>query len=115
MATSERPVQNSLFGGTEPARAERGEFRSPQANGYAAPPGTGPAGETCGTCSHCSVRVHTSAGRNRKFYKCGVMVQTWSFCRSTDVLASSPACRLFAPGEPHVSTVRNIHHREWKD
>jgi hypothetical protein len=67
--------------------------------GYAAMPGTGPAGETCKSCGHLY--------RNRlakTYLKCGLMKAHWTGGAGTDVLARSPACRNWsAPvitGEP---------------
>ncbi len=54
--------------------------------GYIAPPGSGPAGETCGSCQHI---VRANSGRYRK---CALAERAWSHGRSTDVLARSPAC-----------------------
>lgn len=53
---------------------------------YAAPPGTGPAGETCGSCRH--ICRHPS-GRYRK---CGVVRALWTHGPGTDIKARSPAC-----------------------
>lgn len=57
-------------------------------NGYAAIPGTGPAGETCKTCDHLTRKVMAGT-----FLKCGLMVAHWTGGYGTDVLARSPACR----------------------
>lgn len=58
--------------------------------GYAAPPGTGPAGETCGSCEHLY--------RNRMaktYLKCSLMSGVWTGGAGTDILAKAPACRLW--------------------
>ncbi|MGH8326882.1 MAG: hypothetical protein ACRET2_08985 [Steroidobacteraceae bacterium] len=55
--------------------------------GYAAPPGTGPAGETCGSCKHCG-RMRQA----KRWIKCLLMRARWSHGRATDILARSPAC-----------------------
>lgn len=56
--------------------------------GYAAPPGTGPAGETCKTCEHC-----VRCGHNNKHYlKCELRKPSWTHGEGTDILAKSPAC-----------------------
>jgi hypothetical protein len=60
------------------------------ANGYAATPGFGPKGETCRTCKHL-VRRHY----NRVHLKCGLIEYRWTNSYGTDVLAKSPACKLF--------------------
>ena len=50
--------------------------------GYLASPGTGPAGETCGTCAHCQ----PSGG----WYKCALVQQTPG--KGTDISRRAPAC-----------------------
>lgn len=59
-----------------------------QPKGYAAMPGTGPEGETCGSCGHLY--------RNRlakTYLKCELMQRFWTGGAGTDVRARSPACR----------------------
>lgn len=56
--------------------------------GYYMPPGTGPAGETCGTCIHITVKGGT-AGR---YLKCDRSRAKWTAGRKSDILAGSPAC-----------------------
>lgn len=58
-----------------------------QPRGYAARPGTGPAGETCGTCKH---KTHAHAARS--YPKCALTRACWSSTRRTDILVSAPAC-----------------------
>jgi hypothetical protein len=58
-------------------------------NGYAAPPGTGPAGETCKTCEH--KRTLGNYG-GKQFIKCELRRSTWTGGEGTDILARSPAC-----------------------
>lgn len=63
-------------------------------NGYAAQPGTGPAGECCKTCAHLY--------RNKwakTYLKCDLMRAVWTGGAGTDVKASSPACRRFEKRE----------------
>lgn len=66
--------QGDVFGG---GRVFRGV-------GYAAPPGTGPAGETCRTCAHMT---------GRRFHKCRLGLVTSG--AATDIRTSAPACRLW--------------------
>lgn len=61
--------------------------RGTPARGYAARPGSGPAGETCGSCRHL-VRKRMS----RAYLKCELMRAVWTGGHGTDVLARSPAC-----------------------
>lgn len=58
--------------------------------GYARPPGTGPAGETCGSCAFLTANV-----RRRRYWKCGRT--EWTFGAATDIRRRSPACELWAP------------------
>jgi hypothetical protein len=65
--------------------------QSPKArkkSGYAAPPGTGPSGETCKTCNHYTLREFANTYR-----KCGLMCGIWTRGPGTDILARSPACK----------------------
>jgi hypothetical protein len=61
-----------------------------QPRGYYQPPGTGPAGETCGTCKHI--------WRDERWAKCGLSRGRWTNSRGTDVLVRAPACRRWEAG-----------------
>ena len=82
------PVPNGdLFGG---------DTRTYAGNGYAADPGTGPAGETCGSCAHYE------PGR---FKKCGIGRK--SNGPGTDILKSAPACHRWVKApEPAPKPVK---------
>lgn len=70
----------------------RGRSPEPVPQGYIAPPGTGPNGETCKTCRHLF--------RNRMaktYLKCDLT--NWTRGRKTDVLAGSPACSKWEAAE----------------
>lgn len=54
--------------------------------GYAWQPGTGPEGETCGSCKH-HVRRHFA----KVYHKCDLV--SWTNGRATDILTKSPACK----------------------
>ncbi len=62
-------------------------------NGYAAPPGTGPAGETCGTCQH--KHSMSSNSGSKRFIKCLAAQERWTHGEGSDILAKSPACRAW--------------------
>lgn len=69
----------------------------PTKRGYAAPPGTGPVGETCKTCRHLF--------RNRQsktYLKCNLMRAHWTGGFGTDILAKAPACREWSAPPPPV-------------
>jgi len=55
--------------------------------GYAAPPGSGPEGETCGTCNHLYRRKMA-----KTYLKCELMQARWTGGKGTDVRSRSPAC-----------------------
>jgi hypothetical protein len=61
--------------------------------GYAALPGSGPAGETCGSCENL-VRRRMA----RTYLKCGLRERGWTGGTASDVRAGAPACsRWSAP------------------
>jgi len=58
--------------------------------GYAAPPGTGPAGETCRTCLNlCRVTYA------KTYFKCALLRPRWTSSYATEIRAKAPACRLW--------------------
>jgi len=71
-----------------PKLKAKGKRGTPTPRGHAAQPGTGPEGETCGTCQHLY--------RNRlakTYLKCELMQLYWTGGRGSDVRAKDPACR----------------------
>lgn len=73
-------MTDELFPNLPPA--SRGN--RPQRRGYAAPPGTGPAGQTCGSCRHI--------WRFGRFNKCTLRRGAWTCGYGTDILARAAAC-----------------------
>lgn len=71
-------------------------------DGYAEKPGTGPVGETCGTCRHCAFKL---AASGRRFYKCDLIIHGWGRTAATDIRIGSPACRRHEPGAPRRTGV----------
>jgi hypothetical protein len=69
--------------------------KSTQPRGYAAPPGTGPKGETCRTCRH---RAHSGGGA-RVYQKCLKNRHNWTHGPGTDILARAPACKFWEKKE----------------
>jgi hypothetical protein len=61
----------------------------PWKGGYAAQPGSGPAGQRCNTCRHYQ-RV---SGGNRAWPKCALMAHAWTHGPGSDIKAKTPACR----------------------
>jgi hypothetical protein len=58
---------------------------------YAALPGTGPAGETCGSCKNIVRRQW-----DKIYLKCGLCRDRWTKGPGTDIKARSPACSKWA-------------------
>ena len=58
--------------------------------GHAMPPGTGPEGETCGSCAHIV--------RSRRWMKCELRRATWTHSYGTDIRAKDPACAKWERG-----------------
>lgn len=77
---------------TAPGRGPKGGKHYVKQAGYVMMPGTGPAGETCGSCKHI-----VNAGR---YKKCGRNKARWTSSPKTDVLARSPACAKWEGGKP---------------
>ena len=59
---------------------------------HAAPPGTGPAGETCGTCRCLSVGRWPSG---HSYRQCGLMFRTWTRGPGTMLRAKDRACKAW--------------------
>jgi hypothetical protein len=71
-----------------PMTPEKGRRKDPVPWGYFAPPGTGPAGETCGSCEHSGRRGNVAG----TYYKCALSRARWTGGRKSDILLRSPAC-----------------------
>lgn len=70
------------------APGEKGKRRPTKPNGYAAIPGTGPAGETCRTCRHLARLKYAKV-----YLKCLIERARWTCGPGTDIKAGSPACK----------------------
>jgi hypothetical protein len=64
----------------------------PKQHGHAAVPGTGPAGETCGTCANLARKE-----LSKTYFKCGLMQRYWTGGLGTDVRVRDAACRRWQP------------------
>ena len=78
-------VQFDLF--EDPPPVQRRQRRG----GYAAKPGTGPAGRTCGNCTHYRSVLRGA----RPYRKCALCEPNWTRGPGSDILKRSPACALF--------------------
>lgn len=59
--------------------------------GHAAPVGSGPTGETCGTCAYYIVVSY----HDKTYRKCGKMRASWTHGPGTDIRKKDAACRLW--------------------
>ena len=66
-------------------------LKQPKIQGYAALPGTGPDGETCGTCVSLTVRALT-----KRYHKCLKTIDRWTAGRGSDVRVKDRACRVWS-------------------
>lgn len=64
------------------------DFQPRTKGGYAAQPGTGPAGEYCKTCKHI---YRNEMGKT--YFKCALMQHVWTHGPGSDIKANSPSCR----------------------
>jgi hypothetical protein len=81
------PTYTTIGGRTVEAKPRGKHYVAPR--GGADRPGTGPAGETCGSCEHL-VRSGTRAGK--VFPKCGLNRAKWTHGGATDVRVRWAAC-----------------------
>ncbi len=91
-------MQNDLFGVPITAASVMAKPGRPKKTGHAAPPGSGPAGETCKSCAHYS----RAAGGRRAYPKCGLMRHAWTHGPGSDIKASSPACNRWEAKKAEV-------------
>ena len=64
--------------------------------GYAAMPGTGPAGKTCRDCANYTHKGNVAGS----YPKCWANRAHWTGGRGSDILARAPACSLFEEPTP---------------
>ena len=55
------------------------------------PPGSGPKGESCGTCA----RARCLPYHGKNYWKCWYMRHTWTHGLGTDIRLKDPACKLW--------------------
>lgn len=88
-------VQLDLF---SPVAARIARKKKGQPNGYAAAPGSGPAGESCGSCGHVYRRA---SGSGKVFRKCDLVRETSG--PGSDIVLKSPACARWEAKGQEVS------------
>jgi hypothetical protein len=87
------------------ALAEQGKAgRSKLDRAHPYPVGTGPAGQTCGTCAKlCEIQY------SKKYFKCRVIMAAWTHGPGTDIRKKDPACKCWEPriDKVEILNVRN--------
>ena len=76
----------------ERKRMKRRAYETPR--GYADTPGTGPDGETCGSCKH-----HSGVRYAKFYHKCRLMEASWTGGPKTDIRVRSPECSKWETSE----------------
>lgn len=76
-------------GALTPAQRKALYARVPTKKGHYARPGSGPDGETCGTCRHyCTIET----GSRKTFRKCQRTERSWTHGPGSDIRKKDPAC-----------------------
>jgi ribosomal protein L37AE/L43A len=75
--------------------------RKQKFKGYADIPGTGPKGETCGTCAH-----HVIKRMAGTYHKCYLCANIWTGGGATDIKVRAAACSFWKKleGSPYTFT-----------
>jgi hypothetical protein len=76
--------------------------RPDRAHPYA--PGTGPKGQTCGTCQKCVCRHFT----RKRYYKCRVLMKTWTGGAGTDIKLRDSACKSWEPRIDKIELISTV-------
>jgi len=78
----------------QPMGAFKRKRSNTKPNGHAGSPGSGPKGETCGTCKHlCRVQYA------KTYLKCELVRSQWTHGPGSDVRAKDAACWKWERGE----------------
>jgi hypothetical protein len=83
-----------------PRRDKRGRLPTKK-RGHFAAPGTGPHGETCGSCAHL-VRIQLAS---KSVFKCERARTIWTHGPGSDIRSKDAACGGWKPVEAHAATV----------
>lgn len=80
---------------TPEERRKLASFKAKKKGLHAMPPGTGPEGETCGSCANLYRRQMANV-----YLKCSLTREHWTGGSGTDVRARDPACSKWKRREP---------------
>jgi hypothetical protein len=80
---------------TPEERRKLASFKAKKTGLHAMPPGTGPEGETCGSCANLYRKQMA-----KTYLKCGLTRALWTGGGGTDVRARDPACSKWETKTP---------------
>lgn len=92
MTTTGQLTFTTMGGDTVTVKVRGKHYVEPR--GYAAPPGTGPTGETCKTCKHIYRNQQAKV-----YLKCALTRACWTGGGKTDIRARAPACSKWEKAE----------------
>jgi hypothetical protein len=78
------------------------KIRHPLDRAHPYPPGSGPPGQTCGTCA----KLYRVEYHNKAYFKCGVLRAGWTHGPGTDIRKKDPACMCWEPRIDKVTLIR---------
>jgi len=79
------------------------KVKHPTDRAHPYPPGSGPPGQTCGTCAKLCER-HFS----KTYFKCHVLMKFWTAGPGTDIRKKDPACLCWEPRIDKVELVSTL-------
>jgi len=85
-------MRKDLFGNIQTPIEEKDPYKG-RRNAHPYPPGSGPEGETCGTC----MAERCLSYHNKYYYKCNYMRYAWTHGLGTDIRLKDHACFLWKP------------------
>jgi hypothetical protein len=78
-------------------------MRHPLDRAHPYPPGSGPPGQSCGTCAKLCVRDF-----KHKYFKCNVLKKFWTAGPATDVRKKDPACMSWEPRIDKIELITTL-------
>ena len=79
------------------------KVKHPKDRAHPYPPGSGPAGQTCGTCAKLCERRFS-----KTYFKCHVLMKFWTAGPGTDIRKKDPACLCWEPRIEKVELVSTL-------
>jgi hypothetical protein len=79
------------------------KVKHPTDRAHPYPPGSGPPGQTCGTCAKLCERRFS-----KTYFKCHVLMKFWTAGPGTDIRKKDPACLCWEPRIDKVELVSTL-------